>query len=109
MKKPRIVGKQSTRNNVPAESTEIYFQKAMMIPFLDHVINNLNERFNDKNQIAFKLNNILAENIIVISNENLKTLIEEIKEFYKEDLEDTFEDELLMSKDKWKTCLTEIP
>ena len=99
MKKPRIVGKQSTRNNVPAESTEIYFRRAMMIPFLDHVINNLNERFNDKNQIAFKLNNILAENIIGISNENLKTLIEEIKEFYKEDLEDTFEDELLMWKE----------
>jgi hypothetical protein len=109
MKKPRIVGKQSTRNNVPAESTEIYFRRAMMIPFLDHVINNLNERFNDKNQIAFKLNNILAENIIGISNENLKTLIEEIKEFYKQDFEDTFEDELLMWKEKWETCLTEIP
>ncbi len=108
MKKPRIVGKQSTRNNVPAESTEIYFRKAIMIPFLDHVINNLNETFNDKNQKAFKLNNILAENIIGISNENLKTLIEEINEFYKQDLEDTFEDELLMWKEKWETCLTEI-
>ncbi len=88
MKKPRIVGKQSTRNNVPAESTEIYFRTAMMIPFLDHVINNLNERFNDKNKISFKLNNILLEIIIGICNENFKTLIEEMTEYYKEDLED---------------------
>ena len=110
MKTPRNVGRQTHRNNVPADSPEEYYRRAMMIPFLDHVISNLNDRFNDKNQIVFKLNCILAENIIELSEEKLKPLMNEIKEFYKQDLEDSFELEIMMWQKKWKSINSnEIP
>ena len=102
MRKPRLVGRQKNRINVPGDSPEEYYRRAMMIPFLDHVISNLNDRFNDKSQIAFKLNYILAENIAEIDDQNLNNVIKEIQEFYKEDIHDAFQEELFMWRRKWQ-------
>ena len=43
--KPRSVGRQRYRANAPAETAEDYFRINMFLPFLDHTIKHLNERF----------------------------------------------------------------
>jgi hypothetical protein len=45
----------------------------MAIPLLDHVISNLKERFDDRNQIISKINNLLSLNIIGLDKQELKT------------------------------------
>ena len=41
---PRIVGRQSQRNNVPATSSEEYYRRSVTIPFLDHILLEMNSR-----------------------------------------------------------------
>ena len=41
---PRSVGHQTQRNNVPASNPEEYFKRAITIPFLDHIMQELNSR-----------------------------------------------------------------
>ena len=55
------------------DSPEEYFRRAIAIPLLDHVISNLKERFDDRNQIISKINNLLSLNIIGLDKQELKT------------------------------------
>lgn len=41
---PRIVARQSQRNNVPATSSEEYYRRSVTIPFLDHILLEMNSR-----------------------------------------------------------------
>lgn len=43
--RPRICGRQTKRNNVPAESPEDYYRRALTIPFLDHLLSEMASRF----------------------------------------------------------------
>ena len=79
----------------------------MAIPLLDHVISNLKERFDDRNQIISKINNLLSLNIIGVDKQELKTLCTEIKEFYNQDITNTFEEELYLWQEKWKNVENE--
>ena len=45
IKKPRTCSRQTTRDNVPAESPSDYYKKSITIPFLDHLIAEMNTRF----------------------------------------------------------------
>ena len=38
-------GKQLNRDNVPADNPKEYYKKIITIPFLDHILTQLNERF----------------------------------------------------------------
>ncbi|CAG2218417.1 unnamed protein product [Mytilus edulis] len=40
--KPRTCGRQTTRSNVPCESTEDYYKKTIAIPLLDHMLTEMN-------------------------------------------------------------------
>ena len=41
---PRLVGKQTTRNNVPATSPSEYYQRAIWFPYLDAILQAINEK-----------------------------------------------------------------
>lgn len=45
IKKPRTCGRQTHRSNVPADSVEDYYRKSVTIPFLDHLLEEINARF----------------------------------------------------------------
>ena len=51
---PRITGKQICRDNHPSSSTIDYYKKALTIPVLDHVNNELKTRFNSQTLISYK-------------------------------------------------------
>ena len=40
----RLTGRQTQRNNGPALNPEEYFKRAITIPFLDHIMQELNTR-----------------------------------------------------------------
>ena len=42
---PRIAARQVHRSNIPADSPEAYYRRNLVIPFLDHIITELTERF----------------------------------------------------------------
>ncbi len=43
--KPRTCGRQTKRNNTPADGPEEYYKRSVTIPFLDHLLNELDTRF----------------------------------------------------------------
>ena len=45
---PRVCGKQTKRSNFPHGTPDDYYRRAIFIPFLDHVLAELNTRFSDK-------------------------------------------------------------
>ena len=42
---PRVCGRQSTRCNIPTGTVQQHYQLNVAIPFVDHVINELEQRF----------------------------------------------------------------
>ena len=46
--KPRTTGRQRHRANAPAESVKEYYMNNIAIPFLDHIISELDARFSSK-------------------------------------------------------------
>ena len=43
---PRRCDRQTQCNNVDGETAEVYYRQALTIPFLDHLISQLKQRFN---------------------------------------------------------------
>ena len=41
---PRTAGRQQHRNNVPANTPSAYWKRAMYLPFLDHLVTEINEK-----------------------------------------------------------------
>ena len=45
-----VEGKEEERDNVPAHELEEYFKRSVTIPFLDHLVNELKQRFRSDQQ-----------------------------------------------------------
>ena len=41
---PRTAGRQQHHNNVPADTPSAYWKRAMYLPFLDHLVTEINEK-----------------------------------------------------------------
>ena len=54
-KKPRLFQCQTYRSNIPSENIFEHYKQNIVIPFLDHVIFNLNQRFSKLSTIAASL------------------------------------------------------
>ena len=52
---PRTVGRQVYRNNSPADSPETYYRRNVLLPFLDHMLTQLQDRFGGVRQQIVKL------------------------------------------------------
>jgi len=65
---PRLCGRQMQRTNIPAADPETYYRLAIYIPFLDHLMEGLSDRFGAAQQE-------MAEKIISLCNdENVRDL-----------------------------------
>ena len=49
---PRLCGNQTKRANTPAASPEEYYRRTLVIPFLDHLNQQMAERFSELNRKA---------------------------------------------------------
>lgn len=88
LKKPRVVKKQSHRENHEATSVMEYYRRSMYIPLLDHVIVDLQTRFSRDNLLCFDLNLLLpSAHIPSSSNEiekkDLANRIQDVVQHFK--------------------------
>ncbi len=80
---PRIVGRQIYRGNIPGDSPEAYYRRNIMVPFLDHILDEMRDRFGGIHQQIVKLLGLIPS-IIATCNPTLS--IEEVATLYKTDL-----------------------
>ena len=113
---PRICQRQQHRSNSKCSDPEEYFKVTILIPFLDHLITDLNSRFSKHVQKVAYLQAVLPT---YISEKSSFEDIEEAVDFYITDLPnpDIVDEEFARWKRKWinvpltsrpqtlKTCL----
>ena len=52
--KPRTTGRQRHRNNVPAETDEVYYRRSVTAPFLVFILSEMHSRFQEGQQTTFR-------------------------------------------------------
>lgn len=53
LRSPRLTQKQTHRSNVPSDSPESYYRRAVFIPYLDSLITSIGERFPEENEASY--------------------------------------------------------
>ncbi|XP_071965592.1 52 kDa repressor of the inhibitor of the protein kinase-like [Antedon mediterranea] len=81
--KPRTNRRQLHRSNVPADTIEEYFRKNLAIPFIDHLLNEMETRFNAQSRVIASLFEIIPE--LIIKSVNVAPVCEKLL-FWKSDL-----------------------
>jgi hypothetical protein len=81
MKIPRLTSRQTLRSNYVTDSPESYFRASIFVPYLDHVIMELSERFEDQRLRCASLWCILPKYLSTSSSESILKLIEVINCF----------------------------
>lgn len=102
---PRLAGRQQHRQNIQAQNSNDYFRLNLTIPLLDHLINEINSRFdNTSSQATIEFVNLLPSTInashSVISRDDLKSILQ----LYEDDLPSllSFNAELDLWIQHWK-------
>lgn len=98
---PRIVGRQTARNNIPSDSPEQYYKRSIFLPFLDHFICQLQDRFTNHHQVMAKLQSLIPN---FLKNTTDIKYFQEVALFYKDILPnyETFDAEIKIWLAKWK-------
>ena len=97
---PRVSQRQQHRSNPEHSSADDYFKKVVVIPFLDHLIADINSRFTAHSKQAASLQGLLPQNIK--SNSTFSEIKEAI-DYYSDDLPNSaiVDEELCRWKTKW--------
>ena len=76
--RPRIAGRQTHRQNIPSESVEKYYKRAIFIPFLDVTIQSINQKFVNHRDILSQFQNFLETS----ESDGVINSIEKLNTFY---------------------------
>lgn len=100
--KPRTVGRQTHRENMPADSPEEYYRRTIFIPFLDETIESLKSKFISQKETLRPFQYLLSsEKFMDQAVEELRNLLK----FYDlEDADSSIKGELLI----WKKTLEQL-
>lgn len=79
IKIPRLAKRQKHRNNFSTENPEDYFRVSVFIPFIDSIIQQLNDRFNNHKEII--------SGFQVLINPCAKSDLHHLVKYYQEDVE----------------------
>ncbi|XP_025191890.1 52 kDa repressor of the inhibitor of the protein kinase-like [Melanaphis sacchari] len=79
IKIPRLAKRQKHRNNFSSENPEDYFSVSIFIPFIDSIIQQLNDRFNNHKEII--------SGFQVLINPCAKSDLHHLVKYYQEDVE----------------------
>ena len=107
---PRRCGRQRGRDNVPAEEPAEYYKRSITIPFLDHLVTQLQSRFsNDQQLVARGLSLVPA--IMKDSGSSWKKHVMDLATVYEGDLPsaDNMDMEIVCWETKWKDHIGELP
>ncbi|KAG1714588.1 repressor of the inhibitor of the protein kinase [Nymphon striatum] len=97
---PRRCDRQTQRNNVPANNTEEYFVRAILNPFVDSLIQQLDMRFNSMTRQACLALCLLPNNMEKLTEDAVISIVEH----YQDDMPqpETFQQELRLWKLTWR-------
>ena len=106
---PRTCGRQRNRDNVPADNPKEYCKKIITIPFLDHILTQLNERFPDKNQKVVMGLSLVPS--VVITDSDWKKNVLKMIDVYESDLPSphNMDTELFSWQTKWGNNVGKVP
>lgn len=82
---PRVAERQKHRANTPFTTENEYWERTILIPYLDSFLSSLSTRFMERNDVAYGLN-ILQPSIICsrsLTKEQIKEKCEKIAQFYQ--------------------------
>ena len=106
-KQPRIVGRQQHRSNQPVKSTKEYYKIAIVVPFCDEVLMQLNNRFSEDFKLSIRgLLRLVPPLLVKCGDGNLKTVVNDMKPNCH-DLKAYLE--LQLWRDRWSRRSTKIP
>lgn len=78
IKTPRIANRQTHRENYQCNSPEEYYRIAVFIPFIDHFISKLDQRFLKHKLVLSKIQNIIPNMIVNLNETEIKETVEVI-------------------------------
>lgn len=95
---PRVASRQIHRANVDHESPEQYYQRSIVLPFLDNLREQMRERFGNTQMLASKLINLVPS--VICSDSSF----DDVVSFYKDDLPhpSIVNTEIMRWKAKWE-------
>ena len=101
---PRISQRQRLRMNLPTSSPQKYFEIAVLVPFLDHLISEMEVRYQPHVKKASLLQGLLPKNI---SNVSSFASIKEGVDLYANDIPNS----LIVDEEysRWKTMWLAVP
>lgn len=101
LSKHRVVGRQTLRSNVETQNLEDYFRISIFLPFLDHLISQLEDRFSGRSQDAIKALYLLPKNLGKLEDDS----VEKILSCYESDLPSSadFKQELRLWRRFWSS------
>ncbi|CAG2195052.1 unnamed protein product [Mytilus edulis] len=79
---PRRCGRQTQRSNVPGDTPQVYFKRAVYLPYIDALIQEYSSRFNSLSQKAVKAMALIPAHLEQTNRDALDDLLE----VYKDDL-----------------------
>ena len=83
---PRLCRHQRHRPNIPAQSPSEYFRRTISIPVLDHLLSEMNSRFDKHQQTAIQGLYLIPSLLVSKTLEEVLPKIQELGDMYKEDL-----------------------
>ena len=98
---PRIAACQQHRENAESDTPFSYYRKNMCLPFLDHLINGIDVRFDKYGKTVLMMQALIPS---VIAERDVT--IDDIVEIYKDDLPapNNCQEEFIRWKNRWSVC-----
>lgn len=79
---PRSIQKQKHRSNPPASSPLEYWNRSLVIPYLDSLVSSLEARFSDEHSPAFSILSLHPLIMLEITMKDFKIKVKEFSDFY---------------------------
>ena len=98
---PRVVGRQMNKANPPASSPVQFYRRSLFLPFIDTTLEQLNERFSNKQVDAAKLQILLPCKSLESNFDLLKNSVVFYSAFLDDNVE-AVESEFLRWKSYWQ-------
>ncbi|CAC5390836.1 unnamed protein product [Mytilus coruscus] len=83
---PSQCKRQTLRNNTPATSVTEYYKRSVLIPFLDHLLNELNSRFSKHSQLVSQSLLLTPQVLVLSKTPDLPPGLQELSQMYKDDM-----------------------
>jgi hypothetical protein len=102
---PRLTGRQSTRDNVPASNPSEYFRRAVWYPYLDAIIMSITDKFSRHHLTVLQLVALVPS---VIHQYEWKDIVSAVR-FYSSGCRLASEAEIRSEFEQWKNSCLRVP